>query len=148
MNLDNFWSIFSRYCLWGVESLLIRPLLIPGLVSLGVVAVAGTIQRSKIRSNWQSSYWLIFTQLLFYPLVIAVGVALRADLSLPIRPDQHRLQEHILYAIVIISLVTGCFWIYYSKGVRSLAAGLVMVQEVMLMGALFIAGMSVTGDWI
>jgi hypothetical protein len=113
---------------------------------LGSAFAALLLRRSQTLANWRNSHWLIFTQLLFYPMVIGVGAAFRADTTGPIRTNP--MAEFILDAITITSLAGACFWIYRMKGLRWLASSLVLFQEVVLFGALFIAGMSVTGDWI
>jgi hypothetical protein len=42
----------------------------------------------------------------------------------------------------------GAFWIYKMKGLRWFAASLVVLLQVILTGAGFIAGMSVSGEWL
>ena len=45
-------------------------------------------------------------------------------------------------------MFTACLWIYRLKGLRWLAASLLLLQGALVIGASFIAGMSVTGDWL
>jgi hypothetical protein len=99
-------------------------------------------------ADWRSSYWLVFTQLLFYPLAIVVGVAFRVDTSGPRSPHPDPLGERLLSAMVVASLVTAALWIYRMKGIRWLAGSLVLLQEIVLFGAFLVTRMSVTGDWI
>jgi len=143
-----FWSRFQLFFLWGLEAWRLPPLLITGLASLTSL-VLSLFRSPEIKSHWRTSYWLIFTQLSFYPLAIAVGVLFQAASTPPF--DQSRsnsLGEHILDAITLLSLGMASFWVYRMKGLRWLAGSLVVLEEVIVLGALFVAGMSVTGDWL
>jgi hypothetical protein len=91
----------------------------------------------------------VLTQLLFYPLAIAIGAAFQANIHPPSEPMQpSRLGEHLLEVLTIASLIAGAFWVYYMKGLRWLAVSLVILQEAVIWGAFFVAGMSVRGDWL
>ena len=46
------------------------------------------------------------------------------------------------------SLASCAFWIWRMKGFRWSAAMLMAMLEVPVFGALFVAGMSVSGDWL
>jgi hypothetical protein len=89
----------------------------------------------------------VFTQLFFFPVAIAVGTAFSGDLSRG-GPGSNKFGEHLLDLLTVLSLVMGCFWIYCMKGLRWLSASLVILQETLLVGGFFIAGMAVTGCWI
>jgi len=140
------WDIF-RFWIWGgLElSLYMEQVWILGLLSLTSLTVCLACTRQKIMARWRSSYWLIFSQLLFFPIVVAVGMLFRAETG-AVRPNVFGVR--CLYAIIALSLALGCFWIYRLKGLCWLAVSLVVLQEALLSGTLFIAGMSVTGDWI
>jgi hypothetical protein len=47
-----------------------------------------------------------------------------------------------------LSILLGGFWVYRMKGTRWFAFSLVAVLEVILLGAFFVAGMAVSGDWL
>jgi hypothetical protein len=47
-----------------------------------------------------------------------------------------------------LSLVTAGLWVYRMKGFRWFGFSLVLVLQVVLMGAFFVAGMAVSGDWL
>jgi hypothetical protein len=148
VKLFTFWNDFSLFFLWGMEAWTLPPFFILGLLSLASVVVAWFVRRAQIRADWRSSYWLVFTQLLFYPLAIVVGVAFRVDTNGPRSPHPDPLGEHLLSAIVVASLVTAALWVYRMKGIRWLAGSLVLLQEIVLFGAFLVTRMSVTGDWI
>jgi hypothetical protein len=42
----------------------------------------------------------------------------------------------------------GAFWVYKMKGLRWFAVSLVGLLEVIILSASFVAGMSVSGDWL
>jgi hypothetical protein len=56
--------------------------------------------------------------------------------------------ERLLDGLFYISLVTSGLWLWRMKGLRWLSASLLVLQQVMLIGAGLVAGMSVSGDWL
>jgi hypothetical protein len=143
-----FWIEFRTQFAWGLDFWRIPPLMILAILSL-LSVTACLFRPSHVHANWKRSYWLVSTQLLFYPLAIAIGSAFQARIHPPTEPlNPNRLGERLLDALTITSLVTAAFWVYYMKGLRWLAVSLVILQETVIWGALFVAGMSVSGDWI
>jgi len=96
---------------------------------------------------WRGSYWLVFTQLLFVPATITVGVLFPAGGVMP-RLIPNVTGRWCLQALWYLSLAMGCFWVYRMRGVRWIAASLVALQEILILCAGFIVGMSVSGDWL
>src|SRR6266702_4429575 len=47
-----------------------------------------------------------------------------------------------------LSLALAAFWVYRMKGFRWFAFSVVAVLQIILMGAFFVAGMAVSGDWL
>jgi hypothetical protein len=149
-----FWGRFRIFFLWGLEFLrtpeiwTVHLVQIFGLLSLAGLAVCLS-RWHQTKSLWRNSYWLVLTQLLFYPLITAVGAGFTADPRTPLQAlHSNKTGEHLLNILAVTSLVTACFWIYWMKGVRWLALSLVLFQEIVLLGAMFVAGMAVSGDWI
>ena len=106
-------------------------------------------QKPFERMVWKRYYSLVFGQMCFYPAIIAIGVLYRAISS----PTQHLAKvnpfvDWTLDVLFGLSLVSGLFWICRMRGLRWVAFCLVLLQQVLLFGALFIAGMSITGDWL
>jgi hypothetical protein len=99
------------------------------------------------RGKWRSTHWLIFTQLLFFPAIVAVGALFPAASGRPY-PKENLTGKWLLDALFYLSLITAAIWLYRMKGLRWLTASLLMLQQAFLIGAGFIAGMSVSGDWI
>lgn len=147
MNTAHFSQDFQRLFLWSLEFLALPPVML--LVAICIISVVSAFVRQQpFRTGvWRSSYWLIFTQLLFFPAIIAVGVLLPAVSSWP-HPKENAIGNRVLDALFYLSIVTGALWIYRMKGLRWLSASLVALQQVILVGAGFVAGMSVSGDWL
>jgi len=106
-------------------------------------------QRPFAQGRWRSYYWLLLTQLLFHPAAIAIGALYARDQfpSGPVPPIDP-IANGSLYGIFYLSLALGAFWIYRLEDFRWFAFCFVALAEVFLMGALLVASMSVTGDWI
>src|ERR1043166_7482235 len=107
MSSFGFWHAFRLFFFWGVEAwLLLPPLLILILLSLLGVAVCVWRTRSSIMLRWHSAYWLVFVQILFFPIVIAVGAAFQA--SPHVANPSNLLGPHILDGVMLLSVLLGC----------------------------------------
>ena len=147
MNTAHFSENFQQFLLWSLQFLGFPPVL--GIIGICLVAVvvAYAHQQPFRRHLWQPSYWLIFTQLLFFPAIIAVSVLFPAESVRPHTAENvtgHRLLDGLFY----LSLATSIFWVWRMKGLRWLAATLLLLQQILTIGAGFVAGMSVSGDWL
>ena len=106
-------------------------------------------QKPFERGLWKRYYSLVFTQLLFYPAIIAIGVLYGVGSSPTQRlPKVNPFADWTLDVLFGVSLVSALFWICRMKGMRWFAFCLVFLQQILLFGALFVAGMSITGDWL
>ena len=47
-----------------------------------------------------------------------------------------------------LSLALAAFWVYRMKGIRWFAFSVVAMLQIILMGAFFVSGMAVSGDWL
>jgi hypothetical protein len=147
MNGGSTWRQFVIYSKWSIEALIIPPvliLLIPLIVSIGL-AIAR--QRPWRSDAWHWSYWLALTQLIYFPATIAIGVLFPAIAGWP-SPQSNIAGERWLNCIFYGSLATGVYWIYRMKEMRWFAASLISLQQLVLSCAAFIAGMSVSGQWL
>jgi hypothetical protein len=147
MNTSHFSPDFQRLLWWSLESTTLPPLMLVEAVCVTSLTVALLVQRPFQQGTWRRSYWLIFTQLLFFPAIVAVG-ALFPAISVRPYPKENPTGKRLLDALFYFSLVTAAIWLYRMKGLRWLSASVLAVQHVLLIGAGFIAGMSVSGDWI
>lgn len=147
MNAAQFWQSFQRFSLWSFEALSVpRVLVALAICSVSLIS-AFLWQRPFRREVWRGSYWLVFTQLLFVPATVTVGVLFPAGGLMP-KPIPNAVGRWWLDALWCLSLAVGCFWVYRMKRVRWFAASLVALQELLVVCASFIAGMSVSGDWL
>jgi hypothetical protein len=119
------------------------------LEAICVVSVVSAFVRQQPfhSGKWRSSYWLIFTQLLFFPAIVAVGVLFPGVSGWPY-PKENPMGKRLLDALFYLSLATSALWLYRMKGLRWLSVSLLALQQVILVGAGFIAGMSISGDWL
>jgi hypothetical protein len=85
--------------------------------------------------------------LLYFPVTVAIGVWFPASGAGPHR-ELNVIGQRALDATFYLSLMTACFWVYRLKGLRWFAASAIACQQLLILGAGFIAGMSVTGDWL
>jgi len=76
-----------------------------------------------------------------------VGVLFPAHSSWP-HPQPNAVGIRWLDVLFYLSVTTGCLWVYKMNGVRWFAASLVAALELIISCAGFIAGMSVSGDWL
>ena len=146
MNTAHFSQDFQRLFRWSLEVFALPPLLLmTGACIVGVI-FAFLRQQPFRRRLWQTSYWLIFTQLLFFPAMVAVGVLF------PAATGPHHTENvmggRLLDGLFYFSLAMSAFWLWRMKGLRWFSASLLFLQQVILLGAGFVAGMSVSGDWL
>jgi len=115
-------------------------------ISICVVGVIVSFIREQPfrRGLWRRWHWLIFSQMLFFPALVAVGVLLSAP-SGPPHSQVNLLGERVLDGLFYLSLATGIFWRWRMKGMQWLVTSLLLVQQVILVGAGIVA---VSGDWL
>jgi hypothetical protein len=146
MGIIRFILQFFTYAFLSLEFLLIPPLLVILGAACVSLALANQKQRPLQSPHWKRSHWLVLTQLLFFPIVISIGV-----LSAATGPSLYHVASRAntaLNVLVWFSLLLAAFWIYQMKGFRWFAVSLAVVIQVILMGAFFVSGMAVTGDWL
>jgi len=147
MNTAHFSQDYQRLLLWSIQFLGVPPvLLMTGVCIVGVVVSFARQQPFRTRL-WRPWYWLIFTQMLFFPAIVAVGVLFPAVSGWP-HPHGNVTGERLLDGLFCFSLATSAFWLWRMKGLRWLSASLLVLQQVLLVGAGLVAGMSVSGDWL
>ena len=147
MSLTQFAGRFWTLSVWSLQSLLyIRPLpllLIGACLSL---ALAFWKQRPFQNPLWKNSHWFVLTQLLFFPTTISIGVLYPA--SSPSFSHANSTASTASGLLGWLSLALAAFWVYRMKGFRWFAFSVVAVLQMILMGAFFVAGMAVSGDWL
>jgi hypothetical protein len=149
MSLSQFAEHFWTYSVWSLEFLLFLPqMLIIFLVATGSLTIAFLQQRPIQNPLWRRSHWLVLTQLLFFPIVICLGVLYPAHGPSSLGSIPNSTANHLCDFLGWLSLALGAFWVYRMKGFRWFAVSLVTVLEMILIGAFFVAGMAITGDWL
>ena len=147
MSITEFAARFWTLSGWSIKSLIALPLLLILLfVACLSLALAFAKQRPFQNSLWRSSHWLVLTQLLFFPAVISLGVLCPASGPSAFHGESTASRAYELMGL--LSILLGAFWVYRMRGFRWFAFSLVAVLQIILMGAFFIAGMAVSGDWL
>ncbi len=140
---DRFWTLF----VWSLQALLyIPPLLIIFIGACLSLALAFWKQRPFRNPLWKSSHWFVLTQLLFFPAAISIGVLYPA--SNPGFLHANSTATIAFELLAWLSYALAAFWVYRMKGFRWLALSVVAALQMILMGAFFVAGMAVSGDWL
>jgi hypothetical protein len=138
-----------REFFWLAEQaleLLLLPAISAGFV-LAIIFVTVAVSKQKPRrfGIWKPWYWLVFTQLLYFPVVLTIAVLGGVSyMSVAPNPVASKYVDVLLW----MSLVTGAIWIYRLNGARWVVAGFIAVQEIVLFGAFLVAAMATSGRWL
>jgi hypothetical protein len=138
-----------RFSQWALEFMLIPRVLVLVVLTVISLTLAAIKQRPFERQLWKPYHWLALTHLFFFPAVIAAGVIWANPVTNPTIPHHaietgRRCLDLLLYA----SLASCAWWIWRMRSFRWFAASLMLLAEVPVLCGLFIAGMSVAGDWL
>ncbi len=110
---------------------------------------AGLKQRPFQTRLWRPSHWLVLSHLLFFAAAIALGTLCPYPTTNPTIPHYpNRPAALCLAALLYGSLASCAFWVWRMKGFRWFGSSLMALIEMPTVGALFVASMSVTGDWL
>ena len=140
---------FWTYSVWSLEGVVFIPPVFVILLSATVsLFLAFRKQRPFQNPLWKRSHWLVLTQLLFFPIVICVGALYPADGPSYLRSTPNSVANHVCDLLGLLSLALAAFWVYRMKGFRWFAVSLIIVIEMILFGAFFVAGMAISGDWL
>lgn len=135
------------FSLWSLEFILLPPLnLILVIATISVVLAA--LKQRRIGLQFGQLHYGVLLHLLFFPAAIAVGLLLPASNINGRHSSPNRFGNTSVYILLYASFASCVFWIWKMKGLRWLAASLMALMELPVLGALFVAGMSVTGDWL
>src|SRR5436309_2253208 len=109
MNAAHFSQDFQRLSLWSLQFFALPPALLVTVACIVSVVLAFVRQQPFRSGLWRSSYWLIFTQLLFFPAIVTVGVLFPA-VSGPPHAKENLMGERLLDGLFYLSLATSAFW--------------------------------------
>lgn len=146
--MSSSWMAFWEYFQWSLDFLVAWPF---WLVTLALIANLGaslTLQWPFRRGRWKKEYWLVFTNYLFIPVLLAIGVIAALDPAMVPRPRPNTLAVWASNALFVVSFLLGIYWVYRMKELRWFAVAIALIQLWMLFGAGFIAGMAISGDWL
>ena len=115
---------------------------IPLVLFGGLTVWTFVTQRQDERKLWKQHWWTVLAQLLFCPAIVLVGVS-----SERFRGTNPLFFELALYSSLVLSALVGGISIYRMKGAWS-AISLVVTHQFILLGASFVAGMAISGDWL
>jgi hypothetical protein len=134
---------------WALEFMAVPPVCFAFLVAAVSLLWAANKQRPFQTRLWKRHHWLAFAHLLFFAVAIVIGVLGQSTHPYLIPPyPADRTAKLCLEAVKYGSLASCAFWIWRMKGFRWYAASLMALGELVTLGALFVAAMSITGDWI
>lgn len=138
-----------RFSEWALEFLTLPPACFAFVMAAISFVWAGQKQRPFQMHLWKSHHWFALTHMLFFAAAIVVGVMLaNTEPSADIPHSAYRSGELMLDVVTYGSLVSCVFWIWRMKGFRWYATSMMVLAELITIGAVFIAGMSVSGDWL
>lgn len=143
-----FWQTFWTYSKWALEFLYVPPFVFGTLILGGILGASIVSQKSTGREIWRRNSRILIgialVQVLLFPALITVGVM--GAISHLATPKPWAVRS--LDALLIVSLLLAAYCIWRAKGLRWFAGSLMLLQFWVLLGASFIADMSVTGDWL
>ena len=147
MSLSHFGAQFWRLFVWSLQALVYLPPLLVVLIGACLSLATACWKQRPFRSPmWRNSHWLVLTQLLFFPTAISIGVLYPASTPSYLHANS---RASIAFDLLgWLSLALAAFWVYRMKGLRWFAFSVVAVLQIILMGAFFVAGMAVSGDWL
>jgi hypothetical protein len=147
MNFAQFAGRFWTFSVWSFGALLHIPAFLAILIIACVSLVLACRKQRPFQSGlWKRSHWFVLTQLVYFPIVISLGVLYPAS-----GPSFYHTESTASRACGLLgwlSLGTAGFWVYRMKGLRWFGFSLVAVLQVILMGAFIVAGMALSGDWL
>jgi len=147
MSVAQFAERFWTFSVWSFGFLLHIPTFLAIFVLACLSLVLACWKQRPFRSAlWKRSDWLVLMQLLYFPVVISLGVLYPASGPSFYHPESTA--SRVCGVLSGVSLVTAGFWVYRMKGFRWFGFSVVAMLQVILMGAFFVAEMSVSGDWL
>lgn len=117
------------------------PITLPLVAAVGVAAF---FNFPFTRSRFRPRHLLMFLPLAVSLLILVWGSIMRADQQ-SLAPDWPR---HVIMGLLITQFLAGIGVVCALKGYRWFSAAAVLLQQWFGAACAFVAGMSVTGDWL
>lgn len=134
------------YSKWALEFLLLPPIAALFIGATISSVWAGLRQQPFRKHLWKRHHWLVLSHLCFFVAAIVVGLLWANNVSNPHPSSQAA--KFWLDVVTYGSLASCIIWTWQMKGFRWFAASLLASVEVITFGAIFVAGMSISGDWL
>jgi hypothetical protein len=142
-------STAIRFSAWAFEMLLLPPCGVVFILSAISLIWAAIKQRPFKMRLWRPYHWMVLTQALFFVAAIAVGVLGANPIANPTLPHPPvPAAPYALGTVSCASIALAGFWIWQMKGFRWFAASLLILFQVITLGAIVVAEMSVYGEWM
>jgi hypothetical protein len=143
----SFFHAFVRYIIWGFEILLLPPLCFAA-IAIPLSLIVSIIKQNPFSDPEArvSTLRIVTAQTLIFVLTVSIAVLGFVNTADYHGPNQRALDVET--ALGVVSVVLSIYWVIRMKGYRWYAASLSLLQLLMLAGANFVAGMSLTGRWL
>jgi hypothetical protein len=106
------------------------------------------MQRPFSRDRWKSEYWLVFAGYLLTPATLAIAVIVAVHPKTGPRPMPNTSAVWASHPLFVASLFLDAYWVYRMKGPRRFAVAVRLIALGTMLGAGFISGMALSGDWL
>ena len=138
-----------QFTKWALEFVAVPPICFLFAFALISWVWAALKQQPFRKGLWKPYHWWILTHLLFFIAAIALGVIWAKPITnRAVANGASPIASHLLDAVVYCSVLSCAFWIWRAKGFRWFATSLLALTELPILGAVFVAGMSISGDWL
>jgi hypothetical protein len=146
MNAIHTSLLFSE---WALEFLFVPPI----CFLFGVAAIswvwAAQKQQPFRRGLWKRYHWLMLSHAVFFLAAIALGVIWANPNTNPTVPHSvNQMASRSLDLVLYGSIISCLFWIWKAQGFRWYASSFLALAELPIWGAVFVAGMSISGRWL
>src|ERR1700682_2420571 len=142
-----FFPAFVRYVIWSLEFLLVPPFC---FATIGiVVSLVAAIKKQKPFSSSEvrrDTLRIVAAQALIFIVTVSIAVVGYVDWTNYHGPNERAL--NLEKALGAASIVLSIYWVIRIKGYRWYATSLSLLQLLVLAGANFVSGMSLTGTWL
>ena len=143
--MEYFWFNFWRLTKWSFEFLWVEWFLYVTLVLLANIFISLVLKQPFGSGKWRTFYWGIFSQFLFFPAIIIVGVLGWVDGRVV---EVNPVSEYSQVLFNILSLGIGIFYVVKMKGMRWFASSIFFFCQWTLQGCNWMTTMAITGVWI
>jgi|SRR4051812_29849425 hypothetical protein len=111
-------------------------------------ALAGYMQRAKVSKSRGALSGLVLVQIIAYLLVILIGTLGKNSADPSLKAPVFPAADHSLTVLFWLTVAISLYFVWRLKEVRWTAALLSLLLLCILQFAFFVAGMSISGDWL